>query len=275
MCWVMPPASAAATSVSRMASSSEVLPWSTWPMIVITGGRSARAASSSSYSGSGSTSSAAWTMLTFFSKESASTSIASSESVWVSVAISPRVISFLITSEDGDAQRLGHLLDGRAGLDLRRRLLLGLLGRRVEVGLDPRRAAAAAAAAAKGLLGRRRAGAPARGLGVDDHAAAAPTCAGGLLAPAATPGGAGRAVLAVLGRGLLAVGGLAAAVRGGAGAGSPAPLPAAASPAGGPSKARLTSASSTLDAAALTSKPAAWSLAMTSLEGMPRSLAIS
>ena len=39
MCWVMPPASPATTSVSRMASSSDVLPWSTWPMIVTTGGR--------------------------------------------------------------------------------------------------------------------------------------------------------------------------------------------------------------------------------------------
>ena len=38
MCWVMPPASPAATSVSRIASSSDVLPWSTWPMIVTTGG---------------------------------------------------------------------------------------------------------------------------------------------------------------------------------------------------------------------------------------------
>ena len=38
MCWVIPPASPAATSVSRIASSSEVLPWSTWPMIVTTGG---------------------------------------------------------------------------------------------------------------------------------------------------------------------------------------------------------------------------------------------
>ena len=38
MCWVMPPASPAATLVERMASSSEVLPWSTWPMMVTTGG---------------------------------------------------------------------------------------------------------------------------------------------------------------------------------------------------------------------------------------------
>ena len=42
MCWVMPPASPAATSVWRIASSSDVLPWSTWPMIVTTGGRSTR-----------------------------------------------------------------------------------------------------------------------------------------------------------------------------------------------------------------------------------------
>src|SRR6266576_832213 len=39
MCWVMPPASPAATLDLRMTSSSVVLPWSTWPMIVTTGGR--------------------------------------------------------------------------------------------------------------------------------------------------------------------------------------------------------------------------------------------
>ena len=42
MCWVMPPASPAATVVSRMASRSEVLPWSTWPMTVTTGARAVR-----------------------------------------------------------------------------------------------------------------------------------------------------------------------------------------------------------------------------------------
>ncbi len=45
MCWVMPPASWAATSVLRSASSSEVLPWSTWPMTVTTGGRGSSASS--------------------------------------------------------------------------------------------------------------------------------------------------------------------------------------------------------------------------------------
>ncbi len=34
----MPPASPETTLVSRMASSSDVLPWSTWPMMVTTGG---------------------------------------------------------------------------------------------------------------------------------------------------------------------------------------------------------------------------------------------
>ena len=43
MCWVMPPASPAATSVERIASSSEVLPWSTWPMMVTTGARGSSA----------------------------------------------------------------------------------------------------------------------------------------------------------------------------------------------------------------------------------------
>ncbi len=39
MCWVMPPASRATTLACLMASSSLVLPWSTWPMTVTTGGR--------------------------------------------------------------------------------------------------------------------------------------------------------------------------------------------------------------------------------------------
>src|SRR5207253_1913212 len=42
MCWVMPPASPAATSVCRIASRRDVLPWSTWPMTVTTGARGAR-----------------------------------------------------------------------------------------------------------------------------------------------------------------------------------------------------------------------------------------
>ncbi len=98
MCCVMPPASPAATSVSRMASSSDVLPWSTWPMIVTTGARGSRSSSASSNVGSASCSSATWTISIFLSNSSASTWMASSASVWVSVAISPSCISFLMTS---------------------------------------------------------------------------------------------------------------------------------------------------------------------------------
>ncbi len=47
MCWVMPPASLATTPVWRMASSSDVLPWSTCPMTVTTGGRGSRSESES------------------------------------------------------------------------------------------------------------------------------------------------------------------------------------------------------------------------------------
>ncbi len=38
VCWVMPPASPAATLALRILSSRDVLPWSTWPRIVTTGG---------------------------------------------------------------------------------------------------------------------------------------------------------------------------------------------------------------------------------------------
>ena len=52
MCWVMPPASPPATSAFRMRSRRLVLPWSTWPMTVTTGGR----VSSPSVSGAASSS---------------------------------------------------------------------------------------------------------------------------------------------------------------------------------------------------------------------------
>ena len=50
MCWVMPPASPAATEVWRMVSSREVLPWSTWPMTTTTGARGTRSSGRSSWS---------------------------------------------------------------------------------------------------------------------------------------------------------------------------------------------------------------------------------
>src|SRR3954470_18077646 len=99
MCWVIPPASPAATWVWRTAYKREVLPWSTCPITVITGGRSTRSpASSSSTSGASTSSSAAVTISILRSNCLAIDSTDSSVSVWVSVAISPSVIKALITS---------------------------------------------------------------------------------------------------------------------------------------------------------------------------------
>ena len=99
MCWVMPPASPAATWVWRIASSREVLPWSTWPITVTTGGRSTRSpSSSSSTTGSSTSSSAAVTISILRSNSLAIDSTDSSVSVWVRVAISPSFIRALITS---------------------------------------------------------------------------------------------------------------------------------------------------------------------------------
>ena len=120
MCWVMPPASPAATSVSRIASSSEVLPWSTWPMI----GDDRRAldevlASSSSYGGllgllvGGGDDLDLAVELAWRATRSVS-----SESVWVRVAISPTSIS-LDHLGAADAEDLGDLADGGARVDLR------------------------------------------------------------------------------------------------------------------------------------------------------------
>src|SRR6185503_7861690 len=53
MCCVMPPASRAVTLVVRIASSRLVFPWSTWPRIVMTGGRGLSLLASSSVQSSG------------------------------------------------------------------------------------------------------------------------------------------------------------------------------------------------------------------------------
>ena len=71
MCWVMPPASPATTLAWRMASSSEVLPWSTWPMMVTTGGRDCSISGWSSASNRPSSTSASATRLTVWPSSSA------------------------------------------------------------------------------------------------------------------------------------------------------------------------------------------------------------
>ena len=97
MCWVMPPASPAATCVCRMASSSDVLPWSTWPMIVTTGGRAWSVSGASSNVTSSASSSAAWRISISRSSAVPISSTASSLSDWVICTMSPAsIISVMI-----------------------------------------------------------------------------------------------------------------------------------------------------------------------------------
>ena len=70
-------------------------------MIVTTGGRVIRSSAASSNVGSASESSEAWTISTSLPNSSAMTPMASSDSVWVSVAISPMPMSFLMISGTG------------------------------------------------------------------------------------------------------------------------------------------------------------------------------
>ena len=115
--------------------------------------------------------------------------IASSDSVCVSVAISPRPISFLMISGTGDAEVLGDVLDRRAGVDPDRVGLqdADVLRRRLRVGAATPAAAARAAGGAAGRRrgrrrDRRRDRRAARGLRVDHDAAHAAAGAGGALA---------------------------------------------------------------------------------------------
>ena len=100
MCCVMPPASPLATRVRRMESSSDVLPWSTWPITVTTGGRGSASDSrsrpcASASSASGSSSFAAFALWPI----SSTTIIAVSwSSTWLMVTIVPSFIITLMTS---------------------------------------------------------------------------------------------------------------------------------------------------------------------------------
>ncbi len=99
MCWVMPPASPAATFALRMTSSSDVLPWSTWPMTVTTGARGTRGTAavspevesltdrvSSSSSSNDTTAASTPISLAIWTAVAAS-------SVWLTVARMPRCMS--------------------------------------------------------------------------------------------------------------------------------------------------------------------------------------
>ena len=98
MCCVIPPASVSTTAVSRIASSSVVLPWSTWPMIVTTGGRASSDSSASSYDSGSASSSAACLIVTSRLSSAAISSTSSSESDWLRSSSEPRPISILMIS---------------------------------------------------------------------------------------------------------------------------------------------------------------------------------
>ena len=97
MCWVMPPASPAMTLVLRMLSSSEVLPWSTWPMTVTTGGRSVM---SSSLTSAPSRTSSPYSLRNSISRSysAASSSMLSFSRRWLMVAMMPMPKSLPISS---------------------------------------------------------------------------------------------------------------------------------------------------------------------------------
>ena len=99
MCCVMPPASPAATLVVRMKSRSEVLPWSTWPITVTTGGRGCRsAAGASSVSTRYASGSSSLAALALWPISSTRMIAVSWSSTWLIVAMVPSFISALMTS---------------------------------------------------------------------------------------------------------------------------------------------------------------------------------
>ena len=103
MCCVIPPASVSTTADSRIASSSVVFPWSTWPMIVTTGGLAwSDSSGSSKASGSSSSSSACLMVTSRLTLGSAAISpTASSERDFVMVTISPSPIMILMICATG------------------------------------------------------------------------------------------------------------------------------------------------------------------------------
>ena len=228
---------------------------------------------------------------TRFSKASASTSIASSVSVCVSVAISPELHQLLDHLGRRELERLRHLLDRRARLHRHGRLLAWRVARRrqrLEIGLHPLRPAPASATAARRLLRAAAAGGPAAPPG-----SRSPRACGGRLRhrrprrrvprgwdagararrrrrrrPAARRRRWARARRLRWARRRIPTRPRAPWRRRRA-------RPGRRPPAVPPLKARAMSSSSTLEAAAFTLKPAFWRIARTSLLEIPFSFAIS
>ena len=106
MCWVMPPCSPPATSAWRRASSSEVLPWSTWPMTATTGARTSRLSSMSSAPRKPSSTSESETRLTVWPNSVAISSAVSLSITSLIFTIMPWRIRNLMTSTPRVAIRL-------------------------------------------------------------------------------------------------------------------------------------------------------------------------
>ncbi len=101
----MPPASPETTFALRIASSSEVLPWSTWPMIVTIGGRDCRSSALSSTVSITCSTSASETRTARWPNSSMISSAVSASMVWFMLTSMPIFIRAFTTSAARSAMR--------------------------------------------------------------------------------------------------------------------------------------------------------------------------
>ena len=106
MCWVIPPASPETTLAWRIASSNEVLPWSTWPMIVMIGGRTIMSPSVSLTLTMTCSTSESDTRIALWPNSSITSSAVSASMAWFMVTIMPIFMSDFTTSAARSAIRL-------------------------------------------------------------------------------------------------------------------------------------------------------------------------
>ena len=127
----MPPASPDTTLAWRSASSSDVLPWSTWPITVTTGERGSVSVESSTTSNRPSSTSDAATRLTVWPSSSAISCAVSASITSVILCIAPCFISSRITSTARSDMRLASswMLMASGMIDLANQLFLRLVRR--------------------------------------------------------------------------------------------------------------------------------------------------
>ena len=99
---MIPPASVSVTLAFLIASNNEVLPWSTWPIIVTIGGLFSKFSSTTSVSSSNASSSVSSSFLSAITSYFSQSFSAVAKSIsWLTPAITPKNIKFLITSAVG------------------------------------------------------------------------------------------------------------------------------------------------------------------------------